>query len=104
MLSVDHTGRYRQEQHALFGILGAELGHDHVHRDLANRVRTSSVEFVSCRHNIVGETSGNRDDLFGLAFQNERDEEVEKMDVADRVDTEGLEQVILEYLWLVSST
>jgi hypothetical protein len=86
-----------QKQHTLLRILGTELSHRHIHRRLANGVRPVFEDVVLAGHFPIAHTTGYGNDLLRVTLEDERQEEVEEVDVSDDVDLEELDEVGLEF-------
>ena len=95
-----HSRAKRQEEDAVLLVLGAVLGHEHVDGRLAGRVQRAGGYVVLVGKHSVGEAAGNNDNLLGLALEDERDEQVEEVDVADDVDVEQVPQGLGQLLGL----
>ena len=67
-----------------------ELGDDHVGGRLADGVDGPRLDLVLVRELDVAEAGRDEDRLLGLAPEEERDEEVEEVDLAQDVDLEEL--------------
>lgn len=85
-----HPRTDTQEEHAIFLVLHVELGHDDVQGRLGGSIQATEIHFGIVGHVEVSRTAGNGNDLLGLALQDKRKEEVEKVDVADDI---GLPQL-----------
>lgn len=73
-----------------------ELGHHHIHRRLAQRVRTGLIYAELGDEVVVCHARRDRDDLLGVSFEDQRHEEVEQVDVADDVGRECSDQIVGE--------
>lgn len=89
------SGADVQEQHALFGVLRVELGGRGVHGSLADRVRRREGGFVIPDEVHVRHAGGDGDDLLRAALEDEREVDVEEVDIADHVDLEAIQEVLL---------
>lgn len=102
MSRLDHPRTYAHEEHAVLGILRAELGYCGVQTGLAYRIGGAKID-VEFRDDVkISLACGESDDLLGFSFEDERCEEVEEVDVADNVDLKILEKVSLESFWLLA--
>jgi hypothetical protein len=105
---LECTGGYQawgnaQEKHPLAAILGTEFGDGSVERGFADSIRCSDVDVELGNHVNVGHASRNSDDLFCVALQDEWQVDIDKMDIADYVVLEMIEQVLFERIRLIST-
>lgn len=86
---VHHPRRHAEEQDALLGVLAVEQRIHHVGCRLADDIRPAEVELVLGDELDDGLAGAEGDNLLGPALADQRDGEVEEVDVADDVDVEG---------------
>lgn len=85
---LDHPRANTQEEHAVFLVLGVELGHDHVQGRLGGRVQGTYLNLHQVSRIDICETGGDGDDFLGLALQDKWEKQVEEMDVSSDVGLE----------------
>ena len=83
-----HSRAQAEDEHTVFLVLCAELGHDDVHGRLGGGVQGRILDVEIVDEFKVGMTTGDGDDLLGLAFQYKRHEKVEEVDVAGDIGLE----------------
>lgn len=99
---VHKSRRHRQEQDTVRFVLRAELGYDHVERGLAGRVQRAGRQVVLVGEVRVRQAGRDGDDLLGVALEDEREEEVEEVDVADDVGFEQVAKCLCELFRLLT--
>lgn len=102
MARFDHPRTNAHKKDAVLGILSAEFGHCGIQARLADGIYSSHLYIQLGDYIQSCLATGYGDYLLDLAFEDKRDEQVEKVDVADDVDFETVQQVLLERLWLLS--
>lgn len=85
-----YSRAHTHKEHAVFLVFCIELGHNDVHGRLGSSVQGTRVHFEIVDKVEVGVAAGNGDDLLGLGLHHKREEEVEKVDVADDIGLEEL--------------
>ena len=95
---IHHSRAYAEDEHTVFLVLCAELGHNDVQGRLGGRVygRILNVKIVD--EVKIGMTTGDGDDLLGLALQYKRHEKVEQVDVTGDI---GLEHFVYNVVKLL---
>ena len=104
MLSSLHKpGADAHEQDALLGVLGVVLGHRHIQCSLADGVGPRNLNLVLCDHVDVSVASAQRDHLLRRPLQDEGDVGVVEVDVANDIDPEVIQKVLLQLLRLLGT-
>ena len=85
---VHHSGAHTKDEHTVFLVLCAELGHNDVQGRLGGSVQSRTLNVQIVDEVKVGMTTGKGDDLLSLTLQYKRHEEVEEVDVADDIGLE----------------
>ena len=85
MSRINHSRANTHEKHPIFGILGAELGHDSIGSGFSDSVRSTHVELVVSDQFNVCHSSGDGDNLLLLALEDEWKEQVEEMNSPNNV-------------------
>lgn len=93
---VHHPRADGDEENPILLIFGAVLGHDRVDGRLRDGVRSALVKAYLRRHLDVAHAGRDGDDLLHLALEDERQEHVEQVDVADDVCFERCGELLLE--------
>lgn len=91
MPNINNTRTNTDKQHAVALILGAILGDDDVHGGLGGGVERGDLDVVAVDELEVGVTARQGDYFFGFRLQDQREEEVEEVDVAYYV---GLHELV----------
>ncbi len=95
---VAHLYRSRadtHEEHTVFLVLRVELGHNDVHGRLGGSIQRACLDVEPIDQVEVSMAAGDGDDLLDRALHDEREEEVEKVDVPDDIGLEELHRNIL---------
>ena len=96
---IHNAGTDADEEHTVFLVLRAVLGHDDIQSSFECRVQSGHLDIVRVDKLEIGVTTGKGDDLLLVALQDQREEEVVKMNVSDDV---GLIQVCKNPLQLLN--
>ena len=91
-----------EEEHAVFLVLRVELGYDDVHGRFRGGIQSTRLHLEIVDEVEVGVTAGDGDDLLDLALHDEREEEVEEVDVADGIGLEELRRDFVQLLDLIA--
>lgn len=97
---VDHAWADADEEHALVLVLGAVLGRDHVHGCLGGSIQRSSLDIVIANQLNVSHPTGNTDHLLGGTVEDQGQEGVVEVDIAEDVDIQQLVEVLCKLLGL----
>jgi hypothetical protein len=100
--NIHHSGRKTQEKNTVLLVLTAVLGRYHVHGRLGCRVQRSRRQIILVRPLHVSEAAGQDNDLLGVAFEDERQEEIEKVNIGNDIDMEQLFQGVLKLLGAIT--
>lgn len=92
-----------QEEDTLLLVLGVELADNHVQSRFGRSIDGHIVDFVIVDEVEIGMPAANGDGLLDLALLDQRQEEVEEVDVADDVHLKGLGCNCLQLLGLFAS-
>ena len=103
MATIHHPRTDADEKHAILLILRAELGRHHIHRRLGHGVQRANLDIETIRPIQIRRAAGDVDGFLDLALEEEREEEVVEMDVANGVDFEELQGDLLHLLGLLAS-
>lgn len=98
---IHNTRTHAENQHAVFLVLRAELGHDDVQSRLRRRVQRTVFDAHVVDEAEIDVATGNRNHLFHTAFSHERHEEIEQVEIAGYVCLEELAQRVVDFGWLV---
>jgi hypothetical protein len=103
MADVDDAGADTQEKHAVLLVLRAELGHCDIHPGLGDGVQRRRIK-VKLAHGLdVGVATREVNDLLDLALQDEREEELDEVDVAEEVGVDEAVELGVELLDIVGA-
>lgn len=101
---IHHSGADGQEENAVLLVLCVELGRDHVQAGLGNCVEGSSRQLEAVDRVWVCQAARNGNDLLDLALEDERDELVVQVDVANHVGLVQFGQLQLDSLGVIGSS
>lgn len=104
MAHIHHSWADGQEKNAVLLVLRIELGRDHVQAGLGNSVERSSRELEAVDRIRICQATRDGDDLLDLALEDERDELVVQVDVANHVGLVQLGQLQLDALGVIGSS
>lgn len=96
MSSIDNPWADAHKKHAILGVLGMKLRHGHIRSGLLKGVRSSHFNLILGDQVKIGMPRRDEDDLLLHSFQEEWDEQVEEMNVANDISLPTFEELIFE--------
>lgn len=103
MAGIDNPRTDTHEENTILPVLGVELGHGGIQPGLANRVQGGHSDLVLVNDVRVRMAAGYGYHFLGSALEEERNEQVEEMDVGDDVGLEIFQHVVFEFLRCLAS-
>lgn len=90
MTDFDRSRADTKEEHTVFLVLCAELGHNNVQGRFGRTIQRAYLNVVVVDEINITMTAGNSDDLLDLALHNKGKKQVEEVDISHDIGFEQL--------------